>query len=87
MIIGVCLCVYFTYHVFQGQRSITRLYTLNKNIEMMSDKYVNVKEERQSIEERVVMLRPNTLNRRFLEERVRLVLGYKHADDVVIVHN
>lgn len=42
---------------------------------------------RSALEARVVMLRPQSVNADFLEERARLVLGVSADDETIIVQN
>lgn len=86
-ILGVCLCLYFVYHTLQGERSVTYLMALNQKIEQKAERYAALKTERESIEQKVVMLRPSSLNIDFLEERARIVLGYGVSGETVIVQN
>lgn len=84
-LIGICLTVYFSYHAIQGNRSYLRLMSLNADIAEISHEYEMLKSERTAIEEKVVMMRPGSINKDLLEERVRLVLGYRHPDERTIV--
>ena len=43
--------------------------------------------ERQSMERRVSLLEPGSLDPDMLEERARLMLNYGHVDDIVILDN
>ena len=87
LLVGICLCFYFSYHALQGDRSVIRLTSLNSQIATMSQKFEEKKAQRLAIEKKVVMMRPETLNKDLLEERVRLVLGYKHAQDIAVLSN
>ena len=84
-IIGFCLLCYFTYHVVLGERSYIKLMSLEREITKVSAEYDNLHEERAALEEKVVRMRPGSLDRDLLEERVHYVLGYYHADDKVIL--
>ncbi|GJL84823.1 MAG: hypothetical protein DHS20C02_05980 [Micavibrio sp.] len=84
-LIGICLTIYFSYHTIQGNRSYLRLMSLNSVISKTADEYKILKSKRETIEEKVVMMRPGTINRDLLEERVRLVLGYRHPDEKTIL--
>jgi len=84
-VIGICLTIYFSYHAIQGNRSYLRLMSLNAGISETTQEYKILKSERDVIEKKVVMMRPGTINRDLLEERVRLVLGYRHPDEKTIV--
>ncbi|HBR70092.1 MAG TPA: septum formation initiator family protein [Rhodospirillaceae bacterium] len=86
-LIGLCLTVYFSYHTIQGNRSYLRLMSLNTVISKTQNEYDALRAEREAIEEKVVMMRPGSINRDLLEERARLVLGYRHPDEKTIVAN
>ena len=83
-LIGVSLCLYFSYHLLQGDRSALRLMGLNSSIATLSQDYYAARINRVEIEEKVLMMRPGSLNKDLLEERVRFVLGYTHENDFSI---
>jgi cell division protein FtsB len=84
-IIGFCLCFYFAYHALLGERSYIRLMKLERQIVRVSATYENLHEQRVALDDKVVRLRPGSLDRDLLEERVHYVLGYYHPDDKVIL--
>ncbi|HPF79086.1 MAG TPA: septum formation initiator family protein [Alphaproteobacteria bacterium] len=86
-VIGLCLSVYFSYHLIAGQRGYFRLMTLENKIASVSHEYEGLKEERQEIEKKVVMMRPGSIDRDLLEERARHVLGYRRGDEVILLQN
>ena len=86
-VIGLCLCSYFFYHTVQGQRSYTRLMSLNSSIELSSAKLNILSAQKLEIQRKVIMLRPHSLNKDMLEERVRLVLGYRHPDEIAVIRH
>ena len=86
-ILGLCLSLYFSYHTLQGDRSLPHLMSLYKSIDTKNVALDVVKAEREALERHVVMLRPQSLNGDFLEERARLVLGISAADEMIIVQN
>ena len=83
-LMGVCVCVYFSYHALQGDRSALRLWQLNSSIATMSQEFQETHLNRVEIEKKVLMMRPGSVNQDLLEERVRLVLGYAHKNDFSI---
>ncbi len=84
-IIGFCLCLYFSYHIIFGERSIIRLMTLERSVSKVSTQYNGLREERSALESKVVRLRSGSLDPDLLEERVRYVLGYVHPDEHVLL--
>ncbi len=87
LLIGVCLCFYFIYHTLHGDRSFVRLISLSQSIETMSQKNDIVERKRMALEQKVKMMRPGSINKDLLEERVRVTLGYAHENELVIVSN
>lgn len=86
-LMGLCLCLYFSYHALQGQRSLGALNALEKQIETLSQKNDTLLKEKLEIEQKVVMMRPGSLNRDLLEERARLTLGYRHKDELALTQS
>lgn len=84
-IIGFCLCFYFTYHILSGERSYLRLVSLERNIERLDRQYGDLSVQRKALENKVVMLRPGSIDPDLLEERARVVLGYHHPDEIVVI--
>ena len=84
-IIGFCLCFYFSYHVVSGERSYLRLVSIEHNVERLSHQYDGLSAQRQALENKVVMLRPGSIDPDLLEERARAVLGYQHPDELVVM--
>lgn len=83
-IIGVCLSVYFCYHLIAGERGYLRYLSLENRIVEAEMSLDNLSAQRADKEEKVVMMRPGSINRDLLEERARIVLGYRYADEKII---
>ena len=84
MVFGVLLCAYFSYHLVQGNRSLLRYMQLNSQISAQQETLAFKQQERAAIEEKVIMMRPETLNPDLLEERIQSVLGYVGPDDYIL---
>ena len=82
-----CLFAYFTYHAAFGTRSYFRLLTLERETAGLSTLYDDLHAQRLDIEDRVIRLRPASLDVDLLEERVRLVLGYSRANEQILFFN
>ena len=85
--IGVLLCVYFSYHAISGERSLIRLLSLQQAIKDNAAEKNNVIFERQILEAKVVAMRPGSIEKDLLEERAREVLGYKRPGEVIILRD
>lgn len=86
MMLGLFLCAYFMYHSFQGSRSYPTLVSLDKSIKAVQTDLETAVTKRQKLERKVVMMRPGSMNSDLLEERVRVVLGYKSPNEFVILN-
>ena len=85
VVIGVCLSFYFCYHLIAGERSYLRLISLNHQVETTEQKYDVASVERKALEQKVVMMRPGSVNRDLLEEQARSVLGFHYPDEKVLI--
>lgn len=86
-LIGISLCFYFTYHTLQGSRSVPRLVAVNSSIATMSQKNDSLRLEREILEKKVASMRPGQVDKDLLDEKVRLNLGFKRADEFLVVGN
>lgn len=68
-----------------GERSYWQLSELQQNIESVQTDLDALHANKNDIEQKVVMMRPGSINRDLLDERVRAVLGYRPADEVVVM--
>lgn len=84
-IIGFCLCFYFSYHVVSGERSYLRLMSLERGIQRLTQQQDDLSGQRKALVNKVAMLRPGSIDPDLLEERARVVLGYHHPDEIVVI--
>lgn len=85
--IGVCLSLYFCYHLIAGERSYLRLISLNHQISTTEKLEKEEAAKRAALEQKVVMMRPGSVNRDLLEEQARSTLGFHYPDEKVIIKN
>lgn len=83
-IIGLLLCAYFSYHIMHGNRSLAKLHSLEIKITSAQAQASDLEAEQEVLKQKVTMMRPQTLDKDLLEERIRVVLGYTQNDDLVI---
>jgi cell division protein FtsB len=83
-VLSICLIVYIAYHAVQGDRGLIALWQLSKQVTQAKSIHLRLKHERESIQNRVDLLNPNTLDLDMLEERVRFMMGYSRTDEVVV---
>lgn len=86
-IIGLCLSFYFCYHLAFGQRGYFRLMALENRLAGIEAEYEELHAKRTEVEKKVIMMRPGSIDRDLLEERVRHVLGYTYADEYILLQD
>ena len=80
-LVGLGLCFYFSYHLLQGERSYFRYLSLQQTITDMKKDNDKLKFDRSNLEARVSMLRSGSIDKDLLEERARIVLGYRNQGE------
>ena len=83
-LMGAAMMAYFGYHAVQGDRGLIAWWNLRFEIVKTDEELARVTAEKQAMENRVALLRPQNLDRDMLEERARMMLGVVRADDLVI---
>jgi cell division protein FtsB len=80
----VVAIAYFGFHYVQGERGLIAYLRLSEQVASAEQRLSAVRVERQQIEHRVNLLRPERLDRDLLEERARAILGYAHKNEIVL---
>ena len=83
-VLGVCFAAYFGYHAFHGQRGVMAFLRLKQDVAQARAAEAAVAERRRTLEHRVGLLNPATLDPDMLDERARLMLNYGRDDEIVI---
>ncbi len=83
---GVCLCVYFSFHILAGQRSILTLMDLRAQKQSVAAQTALYTQQKEQLEKKVVMLRPDTLNADFAEELIIRKLGYQSPRQLIVLN-
>lgn len=83
-LVGALIISYFVYHAVQGDRGLMAWWNLRYEIEKTTFEREEVSAEKRAIEQRVSLLRPESLDRDMLEERARLMLGAVAGDELII---
>jgi cell division protein FtsB len=87
ILIGVCMCAYFSYHAVAGNRGLVRLVLVSSKIETLSNIETSLIAQNDDLSKKVGMMRPGTVDKDLLEERVRRVLGYRSTDEFSVLSN
>ncbi len=80
------LFFYFAYHLTHGDRGYFAWKGLEKKLAAAEDNYDRKLAEREALENRVKLLRPDSLDLDMLDERARVVLGFVKPEDKVIIN-
>ena len=84
-VIAASLMVYVVYHAVQGNHGLIAYWRLEKQVHTASAVAAALNDERARLDRRVRLLHPDSLDRDMLEERARIMLGYSHPDDIVLI--
>lgn len=84
-ILGVAVIAYFAYHAVEGDRGLRAYFALSLQTELARAEHDALREERETIEQRVHLLKSDSLDLDMLDERARTVLNKVHEDDLVIL--
>jgi cell division protein FtsB len=80
----VCAISYFAYHTVQGHRSLITYVHLDHRITEAQSELATIQAERNRVEKRVALLRPEHLDRDLLDEQARKILGLGRPDELVV---
>lgn len=80
-LMGMGLFLYFSYHLVQGERSYMRYISLTQSVQTLEQDTAQLQEQRKELEAKVSMMRPGSINRDLLEERARVVLGFRREGE------
>lgn len=84
-VVGVCVVLYFSYYIIQGDRGFRTLLDYRAKITETRAQLDEIRQKRKKLEKRVSLLRPDSLDPDLLEERVRIVLNYAEKDEFAII--
>lgn len=84
-IFGVAVIGYFAFHAVEGDRGLRAYFALTLQTELARAERDALREEREAIEQRVNLLKPDSLDLDMLDERARMALNKVHEDDLVIL--
>jgi cell division protein FtsB len=82
-VLGFCVVGYFAYHSIEGDRGLVAWLRLQDQIRTATAELSEQQAERKALERRVSLLKPESLDRDLLEERVRVVLNYARRDEIL----
>lgn len=84
---GGILVAYFLFHMVQGERGLFAWVQLNQQIDQKERENKNLLAERVAWENKIKLMRAESLDADLLDERVRLMMGFSNKDEAVIFLN
>lgn len=86
-LIGICSIAYFGFHVVHGDRGLLTYWRLKQLISETEPVLEEARLQREMLDNRVRLLRPDNLDPDMLEERARVMLNFGYANDIVILYD
>jgi len=83
--LNVCLMAYFGYNVIVGDRGLLSKWRLADEVAQLEQKFDGLKQRRALIEQKVSLVRPESLDPDMLDERARIILNLAHPNDITIL--
>ena len=81
---GGIMVAYFLFHMVQGERGLFAWVQLNQQILQKEVENNKLFAERVAFENKIKLMRSESLNADLLDERVRLMTGFSKKDEAVI---
>ncbi len=76
---------YFGYHIIQGERGVLAWLQLEKELRIAQANVAVLNQEKDQLDHRVNLLRPNSLDPDLLEERARILLNYARDGEMLVL--
>ena len=86
-VLGICAVGYFAFHVVHGDRGLIEWWNIKQRVSAAKQALAVTQGERETLERRVQLMEPGTLDPDMIEERARLMLNYGYADEIVILED
>ncbi|MCP4394719.1 MAG: septum formation initiator family protein [Alphaproteobacteria bacterium] len=84
-IAGLCLIAYFGYHLVNGERGLIKYRKLQNDVQLAKVVRNKTANQKDVLENRVKLLRPESIDPDMLEESARRILNMGHDGDLVII--
>ena len=86
-VLGICAVGYFAFHAVHGDRGLIAWWNIKQRVSAAKQALAVTQGERETLERRVQLMEPGTLDPDMIEERARLMLNYGYADEIVILED
>lgn len=86
-IITIAVLSYFGFHAFQGEYGLIAEARLQTRAENLAAVLEELRDQREVLEKRVTLLRPESLDPDMIDEQARMILHVAHPNEVLIYRN
>lgn len=76
---------YFAHHTVNGARGLVAYQELQKQARELKTQIAEVQVEKNRLESRVSLMRPESLNRDMIDERARIILNLANENEITIL--
>jgi len=83
--LNVCVMGYFGYHVIIGDHGLLSKWRLADEVSQLERKLDGYNKTRKQLEQKVSLVRPESLDPDMLDERARTILNLAHPNDITIL--
>jgi len=84
-VIGACIVGYFLYHTIEGERGWVAQMHLQNQVDAAQDTLVRLRTEHESLDHRVHLMRPESLDPDLLDEESRKTLNFSKPNEIIIL--
>jgi cell division protein FtsB len=84
-VLGISLMCYFAYHLVEGERGLISWLRLSQEVKLAKTRLAELDGEREALDRRVSLMRPEHLDRDMLDERARATLNLVAPHEIVIL--
>jgi cell division protein FtsB len=84
-VLGISLAVYFAYHLVEGERGLIAWHRLTQQLKEAKATQGELRGQREALDRRVGLLRPEHLDRDMIDEKARETLNLAAPGDIVIL--
>jgi cell division protein FtsB len=84
-IVWVSVVGYFIFHIFSGARGAVSKARLTQELAFLEKELKDLKEENESLENKINLMRSDNLDLDLLEEQARSVIGFSNEDDLIVL--
>jgi len=84
-VLGACIVGYFLYHTIEGERGWVAQMHLQNQVDAAQESLAKLQKDREALEHRVHLMRPDSLDPDLLEEESRKTLNYSKPNEIIIL--